>query len=93
MSFQREANDSHPVDAVVIGAGPCGVAAALQLKRSGVRTLLFEEQSVGGLLRNANLVENYPGFPKGISGRRLCALMEEHLAAESQGQYLHEVRL
>jgi len=70
---------SQPVDAIVIGAGPCGVAAAVQLKRSGFSPLLFEARAVGGLLRNANLVENYPGFPKGISGRRLCGLLEEQV--------------
>ncbi len=69
-----------PVDAIVIGAGPCGVAAAVQLKRSGFSPILFEARSVGGLLRNANLVENYPGFPRGIAGPRLCALLEEQVA-------------
>ena len=70
---------TQPVDAIVIGAGPCGVAAAVQLKRSGFSLLLFEARAVGGLLRNANLVENYPGFPNGISGRRLCGLLEEQV--------------
>ena len=65
--------------AAVVGAGPCGVAAAVQLNRSGIRTLLFERDGVGGLLWNANLVENYPGFPRGIPGPALCRLMERHL--------------
>ncbi len=59
----------HPV--AIIGAGPAGIAAAIQLKRSGIRPLLFEKNRIGGLLLNAHLVENYPGFPQGISGRRL----------------------
>jgi thioredoxin reductase (NADPH) len=67
------------IDAAVIGAGPCGVAAAVQLRRSGFRPLLFEARRVGGLLRNANLVENYPGFPEGITGEALCSLLEQHL--------------
>jgi len=67
------------IDAAVVGAGPCGVAAAVQLRRSGFSPLLFERGSVGGLLRNANLVENYPGFPGGITGEALCRLLEQHL--------------
>jgi thioredoxin reductase (NADPH) len=57
------------------------VAAAIQLKRYGVRTLLFEKRAVGGLLLNANRVENYPGIPPGISGPLLCRLLARHLEA------------
>lgn len=56
------------IDVIIIGAGPAGCAAAMQLKRYSLSLLLFECSEVGGLLRNANLVENYPGFPEGISG-------------------------
>ena len=61
-------------DVIIVGAGPAGLATAIQLKRYGVNPLLFEREQVGGLLRNANLVENYPGFPYGISGTRLVKL-------------------
>jgi thioredoxin reductase len=61
-------------DVIIIGAGPAGLAAAIQLKRYGIRPLLFERAVVGGLLRNANLVENYPGFPLGITGPGLAKL-------------------
>lgn len=59
-------------DAVIIGAGPAGLAAALQLTRHGVTPVVFESGCAGGLLRNANLVENYPGFPEGIAGNELA---------------------
>jgi len=55
----------------IIGAGPAGIAAAIQCQRQGIDFLLFEQAQVGGLLNNANLVENYPGFPAGIKGRSL----------------------
>jgi thioredoxin reductase len=63
----------------IIGAGPAGISAAIQLKRYGYEPLLFEKDRVGGLLWNANLIENYPGFPKGISGPKLIRLMEKQL--------------
>jgi thioredoxin reductase (NADPH) len=63
----------------IIGAGPAGIAAAIQLKRYGITPLLLEKNMLGGLLRNANLVENYPGFPVGISGLHLTSLFGEQL--------------
>ncbi|MBS3819688.1 NAD(P)/FAD-dependent oxidoreductase [bacterium] len=63
----------------IIGGGPAGVSAAIQLKRSGIDFLLFEKEKIGGLLKNANFVENYPGFPRGITGKKLIKLMREHL--------------
>ncbi|RLF71378.1 MAG: hypothetical protein DRN40_02600 [Thermoplasmata archaeon] len=64
---------------IIIGAGPAGVAAAIQLKRYGIEPLLIEKEDVGGLLKNANLVENYPGFPQGVTGPELVRLLKEHL--------------
>lgn len=55
-------------DVLIIGAGPAGLAAALQLRRYGIRPRLLEGSRPGGLLWNANRVENYPGFSGGISG-------------------------
>ncbi len=66
-------------DVAIIGAGPAGVAAAIQLKRFGINPVLYEEKSVGGLIRNANLIESYPGFPNGISGVQFVKLLDDHL--------------
>jgi thioredoxin reductase len=70
-------------DVVIVGAGPAGISAAVYLQRVGLKPLVFEKGTVGGLLLNANLVENYPGFPEGIGGVELVGLFTEHL--EKQG--------
>lgn len=78
----------------IIGAGPAGLASALQLHRYGITPRVFEKAQTGGLLRNANWVENYPGFPKGISGIDLANLICEQAKAwgvhitEENVQYL-----
>ncbi|MAE68737.1 MAG: NAD(P)/FAD-dependent oxidoreductase [Candidatus Peribacteraceae bacterium] len=69
-------------DCIIIGAGPAGIAAAVQLKRAGLSLLLLEKGEVGGLLRNANLVENYLGFTGGISGKDLIELFKKQIAEQ-----------
>ena len=57
---------------IIIGAGPAGLAAAIQLQRQGIPALILERGQIGGLLNNAYWVENYPGFPEGITGAELA---------------------
>lgn len=78
-------------DTAIIGAGPAGLTAALQLKRYGVSALLFEARVVGGLLHNANLVENYPGFPGGIPGVELVRRFTEQIMRSGVQVTLGEV--
>lgn len=61
----------------IIGAGPAGIATAIQLKRYHIDPIIFEQGEIGGLLKNANLVENYPGFPAGITGTALVKLFSK----------------
>ncbi len=68
-----------PREIVIIGAGPAGVAVAIQLKRSGFDPIVFEKNQIGGLINDANLVENYPGFPCGIPGYELAELMRKQI--------------
>ena len=63
----------------IVGGGPAGVAAAMQLSRMGTEPLLFESGQIGGLLVNANLVENYPGLDQPLSGIGLAEKLERQL--------------
>jgi thioredoxin reductase (NADPH) len=67
-------------EVAVVGAGPAGLAAAIQLQRYGLEPLVLEKSQPGGLLVNANLVENYPGFPDGIPGPQLARLFVQQAA-------------
>ncbi len=58
-------------DVIIVGAGPAGLAAAIYTARDGIKTLVLEKSSAGGLGATTDLVENYPGFPDGISGPEL----------------------
>jgi len=66
-------------DVIIIGAGPAGISCAIQLKRYGIEPLIFEKNEIGGMLRYANLVENYPGFPNGIRGIDLAGLFKKQI--------------
>jgi thioredoxin reductase (NADPH) len=66
-------------EVTILGAGPTGITAALYLIRAGFHPILLEAQKPGGLLRFAHLVENYPGFPRGITGTNLVELFVEQL--------------
>jgi len=67
------------IDLLVIGGGPAGVAGAVHAHRAGLETLLVERERVGGLIWNANLVENHPGLPRPMPGAEVAALLEGHL--------------
>jgi thioredoxin reductase (NADPH) len=60
---------------IIIGGGPAGLTAGLYASRAGIKSLLLEYGVFGGQIVNARLVENYPGFPEGISGIELGELM------------------
>lgn len=59
------------MDVAIIGAGPAGLACAIQAVRQGLTLALFEKGQPGGQALAAHCIENYPGFAEGISGREL----------------------
>jgi thioredoxin reductase (NADPH) len=64
-------------DVVIIGGGPAGLTAGLYAARDRLSSLLIERGLIGGMITEAELVDNYPGFPQGISGIELTKLMHE----------------
>ena len=70
MSQQRE---SMEFDVVIVGGGPAGLAAAVYGASEGLRTVLFEREAPGGQAGTSSRIENYLGFPTGLSGDDLAS--------------------
>ncbi|MDD5630058.1 MAG: NAD(P)/FAD-dependent oxidoreductase, partial [Elusimicrobia bacterium] len=55
-------------ETAIVGGGPAGLTAGLQLARAGYRVILAERGALGGQARWLGRIENYPGFPRGVDG-------------------------
>lgn len=64
-------------DVVMVGAGPSALAAAVYTTREDIQTVLFEKGVIGGLAAITDQVDNYPGFPEGISGLTLADQLQK----------------
>ncbi len=64
-------------EVIIIGGGPAGLTSGLYASRAGLKSLLIERGIFGGQIVNARQVDNYPGFPEGVSGFELASLMHE----------------
>lgn len=76
-------------DVIVIGSGPAGMNAALYASRGGFNTLLLEKLYAGGQAATTDKVDNFLGFPEGISGDELTTRMEKQ-AKRFGARILHE---
>lgn len=78
------------LDLVVVGAGPAGLTAGIYASRGRLNTVILERNMAGGQIALTELVENYPGFPEGISGFDLSEKMKSQ--AVQFGAELREIQ-
>ena len=73
LGFNQAVDQSEVRDLVIVGAGPAGLAAAVYGASEGLNVLLLETYSPGGQAGSSSRIENYLGFPSGISGNSLAS--------------------
>jgi thioredoxin reductase (NADPH) len=72
LGFNEGIDQTHVRDLVIVGAGPAGLAAAVYGASEGLDVLVLESNSPGGQAGSSSKIENYLGFPTGISGQELA---------------------
>jgi thioredoxin reductase (NADPH) len=72
LGFNQPIDDTHIRDLVIIGGGPAGLAAAVYGASEGLDVLVIESSSPGGQAGSSSKIENYLGFPTGVSGQELA---------------------
>jgi thioredoxin reductase (NADPH) len=73
LGFNLNVDAAHIHDVVIVGAGPSGLAAAVYAASEGLDALLIETEAPGGQAGSSSKIENYLGFPTGVSGQELAA--------------------
>jgi thioredoxin reductase (NADPH) len=73
LSGPGDTDPSGECDLLVVGAGPAGLAAAVYGASEGMATVLAEDTALGGQAGTSSRIENYLGFPAGLSGEELAA--------------------
>ena len=72
LGFNSGIDRTHVRDLIIVGAGPAGLAAAVYAASEGLDVLLIETQAPGGQAGSSSKIENYLGFPTGVSGLELA---------------------
>jgi thioredoxin reductase (NADPH) len=72
LGFNADVDEKSVVDVIVVGAGPSGLAAAVYAASEGLNVLVLESSAPGGQAGTSSRIENYLGFPMGVSGEELA---------------------
>ena len=91
-----EAKKKNTYEVIIVGGGPAGLTAGLYTSRARLHTLLIENGLFGGQMTTTETIDNYPGFPEGITGEELSRLMEEQakrFGMETINEEVVEVKL
>ncbi len=78
-------------DVAIVGGGAAGLTAGIFACRAGLKTTLLEMMMAGGQVINAEKIENFPGFPEGVSGFELGPKLQEQATAQGLDMKLSEV--
>ena len=78
-------------DLVIIGGGAAGMSSGIFASRLGLNTVILEQLMPGGQVINSEHIEDYPGFPEGISGAELTAKMQDQAMSNGVDIELSEV--
>lgn len=78
-------------DLIIAGAGTAGLTAGIYAARAGMSALIIESLFAGGQIARAHVVENYPGFPEGVSGAELALKFREQ--AERLGARIENAQI
>jgi thioredoxin reductase (NADPH) len=87
---------NHLYDMLVLGGGPAGVTAAIYGARAGLSVILLEKMIVGGEIVSTERLDNYPGFPDGVTGAEFGLLLEKQLnrfGVEARAALIEQVSL
>ena len=79
----RQHTTADILDVVIVGAGPAGLTAGLYASRGRLSTVIIERNMAGGQIALTELVENYPGFPEGVSGFDLSEKMRRQAVSSA----------
>jgi len=86
-----EGTNTKNYEVIIIGGGPAGLTAGIYTSRARLHTLLVESALSGGQMTTTEMVENYPGFPQGVTGDELSRLMEEQAKKFGMGIVTQEI--
>lgn len=72
LGLDLSVDQTEPADLLIVGIGPAGLAASVFAASEGLSTITVDNIAIGGQAGTSSRIENYPGFPSGVSGGELA---------------------